>query len=65
MLCSLCQNGIPLRKTYKCLGCGHYFCAHTWANHCTNGVCRACHEKHCSPGGSTGPGHVFKWKEGA
>jgi hypothetical protein len=27
------------------------------AAHCTNSRCMACHEKHCTPGGSTSPGH--------
>jgi hypothetical protein len=24
---------------------------------CTNRRCGECHRKHCTPGGSTGPGH--------
>lgn len=40
---------------FKCRVCGQPTSPRE--GRCTNGRCRSCHERHCTPGGSTGPGH--------
>jgi hypothetical protein len=47
LLCNWCGDALAT------LGPGGF------VERCTNGRCPDCHEKHCTPGGSTGPGHGY------
>lgn len=42
------------KKKRVCITCGVETVS---ASRCTNGRCLPCHERHCTPGGSTSPGH--------
>lgn len=42
------------KKKRTCRTCGAEIRS---ASGCTNSRCLACHDKHCTPGGSTSPGH--------
>lgn len=44
------------REQGVCNACGRSLVKN---EQCTNGRCRECHSRICTPGGATGPGHGF------